>query len=43
MSKKNNQENSHEFKGFLKSVELIGNRLPHPAMICVIITVAVIL
>ena len=43
MSKKNNQENSHEVKGFLKSVELIGNRLPHPAMIFVILSVAVIL
>ena len=36
MSKKNNQQES---KGFLGAVERIGNALPHPAMIFVILTI----
>ncbi|MBL7576138.1 aminobenzoyl-glutamate transport protein [Peptoniphilus asaccharolyticus DSM 20463] len=35
--------NKQEVKGFLKGVEVIGNRLPHPAMIFVILSVVVII
>lgn len=41
MSKK--QNDSQEVSGFLKGVERVGNALPHPAMIFVILCVAIIL
>ncbi len=37
------EKDSQEVGGFLKSVERIGNALPHPAMIFVILSIAIIL
>lgn len=41
-NEKESQNNQQEVKGFLKSVERIGNKLPHPAMIFVILSLIVI-
>lgn len=41
-NEKESQINQQEVKGFLKSVERIGNKLPHPAMIFVILSLIVI-
>lgn len=39
--KQSKKKNNSEVKGFLKTVEVVGNKLPHPAMIflsfCVLI------
>ncbi|MGN9165866.1 AbgT family transporter [Tissierellaceae bacterium HCP3S3_D8] len=44
MSKtKSSQQEKKEVKGFLKGVERIGNALPHPAMIFVILSIVVII
>lgn len=40
---KNDKKNQQEVKGFLKSVETLGNKLPHPAMIFVILSIVVII
>ncbi|WBW49881.1 AbgT family transporter [Peptoniphilus equinus] len=37
------QKNQKEVSGFLKGVEVIGNRLPHPAMIFFILCVVVVI
>ena len=37
------QQNKQEVKGFLKTVERLGNALPHPAMIFFILSIAIIL
>ncbi|EFI41727.1 MULTISPECIES: AbgT family transporter [Peptoniphilus] len=37
------KKNQQEISGFLKGVERIGNRLPHPAMLFVILSVIVII
>jgi aminobenzoyl-glutamate transport protein len=42
MSKKVKTKNENEVGGFLKSVEKIGNSLPHPAMIFVILAIILI-
>lgn len=41
-NEKESKQNQQEVKGFLKSVERIGNKLPHPAMIFVILSLVVI-
>jgi aminobenzoyl-glutamate transport protein len=38
-----NQGNKQEVKGFLKTVERLGNALPHPAMIFFILSLAIVL
>lgn len=44
MSKKEpNNQNKKEVKGFLKNVERIGNALPHPAMIFVLLSILIII
>ena len=42
MSDKRNKKNKDEVKGFLKHVENIGNKLPHPAMIFVILSLIIV-
>ena len=37
------KRNQNEVKGFLKTIETIGNKLPHPAMIFLILSIIVIL
>lgn len=39
---KENSNNKHEVNGFLKGVERIGNALPHPAIIFVILSIILI-
>ena len=41
--KQSTQQNKQEVKGFLKTVERLGNSLPHPAMIFFILSLALIL
>ncbi|SHH40215.1 aminobenzoyl-glutamate transport protein [Anaerosphaera aminiphila DSM 21120] len=41
--KNEKQKNSQEIGGFLKGVERIGNKLPHPAILFVILSVIVII
>lgn len=43
MFKKKKEKNQEEIGGFLKSVEKIGNRLPHPAMLFALLSVIVII
>lgn len=43
MSNKNEQKHSQESTGFLGAVERIGNALPHPAMLFVILSIVVII
>ncbi|NLX61264.1 MAG: AbgT family transporter [Tissierellia bacterium] len=43
MSKKQTQQSKQEVKGFLKTVERLGNALPHPAMIFFILSLAIVL
>lgn len=42
MAKEKKQKDSQEIGGFLKGVETIGNKLPHPAMLFAILCVIVI-
>ena len=42
-AKQPTQQNQQEVKGFLKTVERLGNALPHPAMIFFILSLAIVL
>lgn len=42
MTKQNSNQNKQEVKGFLNHVERIGNALPHPAMLFVILSLIVV-
>lgn len=42
MSKQASKKDQQEVKGFLKGVERVGNALPHPAMIFVILSIVVV-
>ena len=39
---KMNTQNKKEISGFLKGVEIIGNKLPHPAMLFLLLAVIVV-
>ena len=40
---KMNTQNKKEISGFLKGVEIIGNKLPHPAMLFLLLAVIVVI
>ena len=42
-NEKMNTQNKKEISGFLKGVEIIGNKLPHPAMLFLLLAVIVVI